>query len=115
MTGAATHLSRSVPIWLYVAFGLVTTTAFVSIAMYLKQFGIAPAVDHDIWGQFGDFVGGLLNPMVSFAALVLLARTYLLQRQEKHLAGGRLREVVRREFPLGSFGRKAEKLEPISL
>lgn len=82
MTSAATHLSRSVPIWLYAAFGLVTTTAVVSIAMYVKQFGIAPAVDHDIWGQFGDFVGGIPNPMVSFAALALLARTYLLQRQE---------------------------------
>jgi hypothetical protein len=191
MTRAATHLSRSVPIWLYVAFGLVTTTAVVSIAMHVKQFGIAPAVDHDIWGQFGDFVGGILNPMVSFAALVLLARTYLLQRQEmadtsaalqnqarsfeaqrrearffdllrlyqdtlnqfvkllraqlsrdelvlialnllegegrkmrqlvaeygllKHLADGRLREGMRREFPLGTFRRKSDKLESIAL
>ena len=33
------------------------------------------------WGQFGDFVGGALNPLVSLLALVGLAFTILLQHE----------------------------------
>lgn len=33
------------------------------------------------WGQFGDFVGGTLNPMVSLLALVGLVFTILLQQE----------------------------------
>ena len=33
------------------------------------------------WGQFGDFVGGALNPMVSLLALVGLVFTILLQHE----------------------------------
>ena len=33
------------------------------------------------WGQFGDFVGGTLNPMVSLLALVGLVFTILLQHE----------------------------------
>ncbi len=34
------------------------------------------------WGTFGDFVGGTLNPILSFLALVVLLKTYSSQREE---------------------------------
>lgn len=34
------------------------------------------------WGVYGDFVGGLSNPLVSAAALILLFMTYRTQRTE---------------------------------
>lgn len=34
------------------------------------------------WGTFGDFVGGTLNPFLSFLALVILLRTFSMQREE---------------------------------
>lgn len=34
------------------------------------------------WGQFGDYVGGLLNPIVALAALYLLSWSVRIQRQE---------------------------------
>lgn len=40
------------------------------------------------WGQIGDFVGGLLNPLLSFAAL--MAVLYSLRAQNKELALARL-------------------------
>lgn len=42
-----------------------------------EQFENAKAA----WGQFGDFLGGTLNPMVSLLALVGLAFTILLQHE----------------------------------
>jgi len=34
------------------------------------------------WGAFGDFVGGLLNPVVAFLALFWLTRSIAIQREE---------------------------------
>lgn len=34
------------------------------------------------WGTFGDFVGGTLNPLLSFLALIILLRTFAMQREE---------------------------------
>lgn len=33
----------------------------------------------DIWGQFGDFLGGLLNPIVGTITIILLVRTLMAQ------------------------------------
>lgn len=38
------------------------------------------------WGQFGDFVGGTLNPMVSLLALIGLVFTILLQQEAMMLS-----------------------------
>lgn len=35
----------------------------------------------DVWGQFGDYVGGLLNPVLSFLSIILLLRSLTLQRE----------------------------------
>lgn len=36
----------------------------------------------DAWGQLGDYVGGLLNPVVAFAAFYWLTRSVQIQKQE---------------------------------
>jgi hypothetical protein len=38
--------------------------------------------DPGAWGTFGDFVGGLLNPLVAFLALFWLTRSVQIQRTE---------------------------------
>lgn len=42
--------------------------------LYRWRFDGAISVDHAVWGQFGDFIGGTLNPVfayLSFTALIL--------------------------------------------
>lgn len=34
------------------------------------------------WGQFGDFIGGIMNPLVAFAAFYWLTQSVKLQKQE---------------------------------
>ncbi|MEX9770431.1 hypothetical protein WEU31_07890 [Morganella morganii] len=36
----------------------------------------------EVWGQFGDFVGGLLNPILSFITVVILIITSLYQQNQ---------------------------------
>ena len=52
---------------------------FLYFAIYQNQ---PAATDADKWGAFGDFVGGLLNPIVAFAAFYWLTQSGKLQRRE---------------------------------
>ncbi|MEI6745647.1 MAG: putative phage abortive infection protein [Methylococcaceae bacterium] len=50
------------------------------LASYFYKYPISE--DLEQWGQFGDYVGGVLNPLLSFSALIVLVRTYSMQREE---------------------------------
>lgn len=57
-----------------------------AVAAYPLYFWVyrAGAVSDDpaVWGQFGDYVGGLLNPLIALLAFYWLTRSVLIQRQE---------------------------------
>ncbi|MFZ7338372.1 hypothetical protein ACLS0R_19280 [Comamonas jiangduensis] len=65
--------------------GLIALGLFL-IAAYSIFFGMVlgqmPARDAEKWGQFGDFVGGLLNPVVAFAAFYWLTQSVKIQQTE---------------------------------
>ena len=46
---------------------------------YIANFGPHRSMDQEIWAKFGDFVGGSLNPLLSFFALVALSLTLWVQ------------------------------------
>lgn len=49
---------------------------------YLFTFGTARSRDQAVWGQFGDYFGGILNPVLSFCAFVGLLFTLRFQHAE---------------------------------
>ena len=55
---------------------------FGSIGAYRLQFGSALSGDQETWGQFGDYLGGLINPVVGLITIVLLILTLTAQRAE---------------------------------
>jgi hypothetical protein len=57
-------------------------SAFVTIVVYTLHFwGSTLSDKQEAWGQFGDYVGGLLNPIIALCALVLLALGTQIQRR----------------------------------
>ncbi len=48
-----------------------------SETLNLKGFSTDPGV----WGQFGDYIGGVLNPLLSFISIVLLIKSLTLQNE----------------------------------
>lgn len=76
------QLDTRVLVWKKVVLGV----AVGLVGAYLFYFGLyldlPPAKDADKWGAFGDFVGGLLNPIVAFAAFFWLTESVKLQKQE---------------------------------
>lgn len=76
------QMERGIKRWQYglIGLGLTLTTAYlIYFGMVLGQI---PAQDAEKWGQFGDFVGGLLNPIVAFAAFYWLTQSVKIQKQE---------------------------------
>jgi uncharacterized membrane protein len=65
----------------FVSLGIVTTVILFSFFIY--QFHNIPFAEKTAeWGQFGDYIGGLLNPTFSFLALIALITTLRVQITE---------------------------------
>jgi len=60
--------------------------------IYVWNFGIGFATKKDEWGQFGDYMGGTLNPILSFMGLIALLRTLALQNQQLELSAIAIRQ-----------------------
>jgi hypothetical protein len=61
----------------------------VLVAAYVASFGFELSGRQDVWGQFGDYVGGLLNPVFGFAGFLILLGT--LHEQRLQIEEGRQR------------------------
>ena len=71
----------ALPILLVVAIG----SALVVLLVYHAYFPNPPVVgatDNQTWGQFGDFVGGTLNPIFGFLGLLGLLLTLMVQAHQ---------------------------------
>lgn len=60
--------------------------ALAVYGLYFINFSGGLSASHEKWGQFGDFVGGLLNPLFSMLALIALLATFSLQVKEFRIA-----------------------------
>lgn len=68
------------------SFRLVTSLAIISVLAYALWFfviqGVPISKNTSAWGEFGDFIGGLLNPVVAYFAFYWLTRSVILQKEE---------------------------------
>ena len=57
--------------------------AFMVIGFYLSIFNNGISTNNEDWGTFGDYFGGILNPITSAFAFYLVAKTYNLQKESQ--------------------------------
>ena len=63
--------------------GFVIVAAFAAIAVFIWTFGKHPISDSSgDWGTFGDYFGGVMNPVVGMATVVLIVISIVIQRRE---------------------------------
>lgn len=76
---------------------IVSGLALLAVSTYVIWFWLARdyvlSEKAEAWGQFGDYVGGLLNPLVAYAAFYWLTRSVSLQKQELAEARAALEET----------------------
>lgn len=72
--------------WILVAIRFVPVVAgialVVSVTAYVYRFWGGFADNHSRWGEFGDYLGGILNPIFALLALLALLFTIVLQSRE---------------------------------
>jgi hypothetical protein len=68
-------------ILLFIFVGGIAAVLVVA-ATYWWNFPTAIPLDNAKWGQFGDFFGGTLNPLLSFLGLIALLATLWVQNTE---------------------------------
>jgi len=67
--------------WLYVIGAVALIFIVLVLSMYFIHF-TRLSTDTTVWGTFGDYVGGSLNPLLSFLALIALLYTIRLQKRQ---------------------------------
>jgi hypothetical protein len=57
---------------MYIIAGLLLAFATLIIAVYVLRFPSGELGNQEVFAQFGDYVGGLINPIVGFGTIILL-------------------------------------------
>lgn len=60
------------------------TLSAVIVGFYFTQFNNGLSNDQTIWGVFGDYVGGILNPIVGLITIILLVVTLRQNQRALH-------------------------------
>ncbi|HEY6436916.1 MAG TPA: hypothetical protein VIY47_10010, partial [Ignavibacteriaceae bacterium] len=64
---------------------IIFAATLIVIVYLIYWFRFYVALDYEaskdpaVWGQLGDYVGGVLNPLLSFISIVLLIKSLVLQ------------------------------------
>lgn len=67
--------------------------AVVILGFYFGNFHGGLSTENGVWGTFGDYVGGILNPLIASFAFYLIAETYKLQKEAYNLQKTELEET----------------------
>lgn len=73
---ATTRLVTTMPWIAFAAF------LFLSVLYWIRFSANGKSPDPATWGQFGDYIGGLLNPLVATLALLALVISIQIQKRE---------------------------------
>jgi len=85
---------------------------FCIFGIYFLNFGsLGISNNSEVWAQFGDFIGGILNPLLAFLAFIALLFTIKLQSDALNISKEEL-EATRKEL---EKSRIAQEKQSISL
>lgn len=61
---------------------IIIIIALFVFGFYFHNFHHGLSEENGDWGTFGDYAGGILNPIIAGFAFYLIAKTYDLQKKE---------------------------------
>lgn len=87
---------RRTSFYVWRAFIVIALAAFfaltVVLTLYVSHFQNPISDSHAVWGQFGDFFGGTLNPIFGLLSLVAILATLFVQTEELAHSSSALKE-----------------------
>ena len=101
--------------WIFTGAIAAIMTVFL---FYFMNFDGELSKSHERWGTFGDFIGGTLNPILSFLALIALILMVILQKRQLEISSEELkatREELRRSAEAHEKSEKSLQLQARAL
>lgn len=93
----------------------IVIAGLIFLAYFFRFMSASVSNDPSGWGQFGDYVGGIMNPVISGLALYWVTQSIVMQKKELHATRKSLREsAFSQERQARSFA-IASKLQFINL
>lgn len=87
---------------LLVVVGIVWLFSAGAAMLYVWKFGsLGLSPDQGEWGEMGDFLGGVINPMIGIATVGLLAWSMTIQREELRASVAELKDSNRYASRIG--------------
>lgn len=95
--------------------GIGTLALLMLLIYFLKFSGMGFSEDQTHWGVLGDYIGGVLNPAISLAALYWLTRSIIIQRKELQESREALRATAYSQAQQAKSSEIAAKLQLLSI
>ncbi|WP_122317977.1 hypothetical protein [Pseudomonas cichorii] len=78
-----------------VSLGMAGTLVIALLGFYWATFGFNRSTDQAVWGSFGDYFAGILNPIFSlFAFMTVLWSLHLQMNQLREISAEKLAEEI---------------------
>lgn len=88
------------------------------VFFYFYWFGIRNSLPlsktADVWGQFGDFLGGIINPLVAYAAFYWLTMSVIMQKVELNETKEALKAAADAQAEQAKYARQTLRLSALS-
>ena len=101
------------PAYIVGAVGAATVMTYISQFHQTLKFPLSdnPAV----WGAFGDYIGGVLNPLCAYMAFIWLVRSYALQKTELSETRKSLEESLKAQQEQARLSLVSAKTQSLSI
>jgi hypothetical protein len=93
-------------------FALTTLLSYVVWFWFVNRLPLAESGGN--WGTFGDFIGGVLNPVVAYAAFYWLTQSVRLQKQELSETRLALRDAATSQAETAAHARTSVRLDALA-
>lgn len=95
--------------------GILVLLVFgIYLGWFYFKLGNTLSFETDAWGQFGDFVGGLLNPVIAYAAFHWVTQSVLIQGKELAESRQALHATAKAQVKLAEYALTSLKISAIN-
>ncbi|OCH01682.1 hypothetical protein [Aliivibrio fischeri] len=99
--------------WTVVTIFGLTIASYVGWFAVINDFNLSN--DPSNWGAFGDFIGGLLNPLIAFSAFYWLTISVLVQKKELAETRIALSDASKAQVEQAELARKNAEVEVVNM
>lgn len=99
----------------YLVLGATALITFIYFIWFFFVEGRGISTDPTNWGAFGDFVGGLINPLIAFFAFYWLTKSVIIQKTELAATRDALEETQRAQEDQVQIALQTAKIQSLNI